>query len=143
MTDEPNSQRQFIRHPSDIPITWSFADVAVKGTEYLRNISEGGLAFLSVSEIAEGVLVDINIPVVHPQVSMKGVVVWCRPESEGRFEVGVRFVDESNRFRMRMVEQICHIEIFKKEIQEKEGRTVSGEEAALEWIHRFAKDFPK
>jgi len=81
--------------------------------------------------------------VQKPEVSFQGVVIWCRPGEDGCFEVGVRFTDAGTQFRMRMVEQICHIEQFKKEIQEKEGRTLTGEEAALEWIRRYAKDFPR
>jgi hypothetical protein len=142
MITDPDTARQFVRHPSDVPIVWNLGDIAVQGGEYLRNVSAGGLAFLSSNDVLPGVLVDINIPVVDPQISLKGIVVWCRPDGVGSFEVGVRFVDENNHFRMRMVEQICHIEHYKKEILEREGRVISGEEAALEWISRYAKDFP-
>ena len=44
---------------------------------------------------------------------------------------------------MRMVEQVCHIEHWKKEIREKEGRELTGEQAAMEWIKKYAKDFPR
>jgi len=140
---ESTPDRQFIRHPSDIPIHWSLGEIAALGSEYLRNISEGGLAFASQLQIACGVVIDINIPIQNPEVSIKGIVVWCRPGQEGYYEVGVRFVDAGQRFRMRMVEQVCHIEHFKREIRETEGRILTGEEAAMEWIHRFAKHFPK
>ena len=141
---EPSDQeRQFIRHPSDIPISWRLGDVAQPGSEYLRNISEGGLAFVSQHAIPVDAIIEIHIPVRKPEVSIRGTVVWCRPADEGLFEVGVRFLDADMRFRMRMVEQICHIEHFKKELREKEGRELTGEEAALEWIHRYAKDFPR
>jgi Tfp pilus assembly protein PilZ len=136
-------ERQYVRHPSDVPIAWSLDDVAVEGTEYLKNVSEGGLAFMSVSELPLGSHVDIQIPAIDPQVSLKGVVVWCAPFENAQYEIGVRFVDENNHFRMRMVEQICHIEHFKRVILETEGRVISGEDAALEWISRYAKDFPK
>ena len=56
--------------------------------------------------------------------------------------MGVSFVDPDDAFRTRMVEQICHIEHYKKEILEKEGRELTGEEAALEWIKRYAGRFP-
>lgn len=135
-------ERHYVRHPSDVPIAWSLDDIAVAGSEYLKNVSEGGLAFLSVSQINLGAVLNIQIPAIDPRVSLKGVVVWCAPQEDNLFEVGVRFIDENNHFRMRMVEQICHIEHFKKEILETEGRIISGEEAALEWISRYAKDFP-
>ena len=136
-------ERSYVRHPSDVPLAWSLEDFAVEGTEYLKNVSEGGLAFLSTSEVSLGAMLVIQIPAVDPQVSLKGVVVWCAPCENQQFEVGVRFVDEHNHFRMRMVEQICHIEHFKNEILETEGRVISGEEAALEWISRYATDFPR
>lgn len=134
--------RQYVRHPSDVPIAWSLDEIAVAGSEYLKNVSEGGLAFLSTSQVNLGAVLNIQIPAIDPQVSLKAVVVWCAPQEENLFEVGVRFIDENNHFRMRMVEQICHIEHFKKEILETEGRVISGEEAALEWISCYAKDFP-
>jgi len=136
-------ERSYVRHPSDVPICWVLDDIAVPGTEYLKNVSEGGLAFMSSSEVTLGAVVDINIPAIDPQVSLKGVVVWCAPSDNELYEVGVRFVDENNHFRMRMVEQICHIEHFKNEIFQKEGRRLSGEEAAIEWIQHYAQDFPR
>lgn len=141
MDDE--QERQYIRHPSDIPISWQLGELIAPGTEYLRDISEGGLAFTSQHAVPAAALIEIHIPVQHPEVNIHGIVVWCRPLEHGEYIVGVRFIDASVRFRMRMVEQICHIEHFKKEILENEGRELTGEQAALEWIKRFAKDFPR
>ena len=45
-------------------------------------------------------------------------------------------------FRARMVEQVCHIEQYKHQVLKKEGRKLSGEEAALEWIQKYAPQFP-
>jgi hypothetical protein len=42
-----------------------------------------------------------------------------------------------------MLEQICHIELYKKELRKKKGRKVTGEEAAIEWITNYADKFPK
>lgn len=138
-----SQDRQFIRHPSDIPINWKLGEVVPPGGEYLRNISEGGLAFVSHHEIPAGATIEIHIPIEKPEVAIRGEVVWCRPGEDGCFEVGVRFTDAGQRFRMRMVEQVCHIEQYKKELLEKEGRDLTGEQAAMEWIKRFAKDFPR
>jgi hypothetical protein len=41
-----------------------------------------------------------------------------------------------------MVEQVCHIENYKKEIYRAEGRLLSSEQAAMEWIIRYASRFP-
>jgi hypothetical protein len=141
MTDTIQS-RGFIRHPTDIPIRWSLGDIVPPGGEHLRNISEGGLAFDSHHDIPVGASIDIHIPVGRPEVSVKGEVVWCRPTDDGCFEIGVRFIDAGQRFKMRMVEQVCHIEQYKKELFENEGRSLTSEQAAMEWIKRFAKEFP-
>lgn len=140
---EKVQDRQYIRHPTDIPIHWNLGDVVPPGNEHLRNISEGGLAFLSQVNIPIGATIEIHIPIERPEVSIRGEVVWCRPYDQGGFEIGVRFIDAAQRFKMRMVEQVCHIEHYKREILQEEGRDLTSEAAALEWIKRFAKEFPR
>ena len=143
MDTDIHSKRLHIRHPTDIPIHWSFGDVVVHDTEYLRNISQSGLAFVSHSPIPEGAVIDIQIPIREPEVKMRGVVMWCRGNADATFDVGVQFEDPQSHFQMRMVEQVCHIEQFKKAVREREGRQLTGEQAALEWIRRYAADFPQ
>lgn len=135
-------KRKSIRHPADIPLSWTLGDVVVHDTEYLRNISIGGLAFSSQRKMTLGAEIDIAIPIRNPEMHIGGIVVWCTDNEDGTFDVGVQFRDAETKFRMRMVEQVCHIEHFKKEVLETEGRDLTGEQAAMEWIHRFAKDFP-
>lgn len=142
MTD-PSQSRSFVRHPTDIPIHWSLGEIAPPGDVPLRNISDGGLAFISFHDIPVGTSINIQIPVVRPDVSVKGEVVWCSPCDDGCFEVGVRFIDAGQHFKMRMVEQVCHIEQYKKELFENEGRVLTSKQAATEWIKRFAKNFPR
>jgi len=50
---------------------------------------------------------------------------------------------ENEAFRMRMFEQVCHIEAYRKEKQSREGRKLSREEAAAEWISSYAAGFPE
>ncbi|MBA1333327.1 pilus assembly protein PilZ, partial [Candidatus Endoriftia persephone str. Guaymas] len=40
-------------------------------------------------------------------------------------------------------EQVCQIEQYKQQILEQDGRKLSGEEAAMEWIENFADRFPR
>jgi len=136
-------ERHYVRHPSDVPITCRREDIGLSEYEFLKNVSEGGLAFMSASAIELGAIVTIQIPKIDPHATLQGIIVWCSLCDDCQYEIGVRFVDENNHFRMRMVEQICHIEHFKNEILETEGRVISGEEAAIEWIKRYAKDFPR
>lgn len=134
--------RKYIRHPTDIPLEFELVDVVAHKKDYLKDISEGGLSFQSAVYLDPGAKIKIRIPLRDPVFEAEGVVVWCR-ESGDHYDAGVRFKDISSEFGIRMVEQVCHIEHYKAEVLEKEGRKLSGEDAAVEWISKFAKDFPK
>ena len=135
------SMRKYIRHPADIPITYKLNDIVAYSREYLKNISVGGLCFRAGRYLQKGSLISIQIPLTHPIFQEQGRVSWCRP-SNGHYDVGVEFLDENTQFRARMIEQVCYIEHYKREIQQTEGRRLSAEEAAIEWIQKYAKDFP-
>jgi hypothetical protein len=42
-----------------------------------------------------------------------------------------------------MVEQICFIEHYKNEMLETQGRKLTSEQAAAEWIENYGADFPE
>ncbi len=134
--------RSFIRHPSDIPIEYQMDDYGSgAGHEHLHDIGHGGLSFSSSQELAAGAPITIRISHLQPAFEVEGRVAWCRKEGSG-FVIGVSFLQAGDRFRVRMVEQICHIEHYKSEVLENEGRVISGEQAACEWIDRYAGSFP-
>jgi predicted NAD/FAD-dependent oxidoreductase len=87
-----------------------------------------------------GRIITVRISIVKPAFEAKGRVAWCRNEN-GAFDIGIEFTEARDVFKMRMIEQVCHIEHYKKEIREKEGRVLSGREAALEWISKYANTF--
>ena len=133
--------RSFIRHPSDIPIECQVDQAGARHARQLRNVSYGGLAFIARTPLEVGVKIKVRIPGIEPSFEVIGLVVWCR-KKEDAYVVGVQFLDQGDCYRARMVEQVCHIEHYKTEVLEKEGRQLSGEQAAEEWILKFAKDFP-
>ncbi len=133
--------RKFIRHPSDIPIEISPGHAADAETKTLSNVSHGGLSFVAREHHRIGSILDIRIPVSCPAFGTSGRVAWSREEN-GRFVIGVEFLDKEDVFRMRMVEQVCYIEHYRKEVELKEGRELTSEQAALEWIEKSAEDFP-
>ncbi|VAW83001.1 hypothetical protein MNBD_GAMMA13-1250 [hydrothermal vent metagenome] len=135
--------RSYIRHPSDIPIECQ-ADEQAEGAsqERLNDISAGGLSFNSTRALKAGSQITIRITNVEPDFIARAQVVWCRAEGGG-FVIGVTFADSSDLFRARMVEQVCHIEHYKAEVLAAEGRQIDGEQAAQEWIQKFAPVFPR
>ncbi len=133
--------RLYIRHPSDVPIDYQLGGRADISRDKLSNYSEGGLCFIAHQRIYPGSEIHFAIPITPPQFHATGVVVWCR-EEDGEFHVGVKFTEEETAYAVRMVEQLCYIEHYRQNVRETEGRMLSGEEAALEWIEKFACDFP-
>ncbi|MFO1372585.1 MAG: PilZ domain-containing protein [Candidatus Competibacteraceae bacterium] len=134
--------RQFIRHPADIPIVYDLVDIGDHEKDYLKNVSEGGLCFRANTYIKVGCAIHISIPIREPAFEITGIIVWCC-RTNGHYDVGVKFKDASTEFSIRMVEQICHINHYRNEVLEKEGRVLSGQEAAAEWIAKFSSDFPR
>ncbi len=133
--------RNFIRHPSDIPIQYVEDDQQVPVSHALNDVGYGGLSFNSSKSLSEGIQLHICIDTVTPVFEAEGIVVWCKAEGD-EFVVGMEFVNKKDIFLARMVEQICHIEHYKKGILEKEGRKLSSKQAASEWISKFARIFP-
>ena len=134
-----DERRAFIRHPVDVPI-----QVFPQSNEALQHLSmsdvgEGGVAFQTNVAFEYGTVLRVNVPHVYPPFEASCVVCWRRVKADG-FEIGVKFLDEDSRFRARMVEQVCHIEDYRQQAK-KEGRHLTAEQSAIEWIHQYAADF--
>lgn len=133
--------RTYIRHPTSIPIqVCSGGDDAARVR--VRNLSAGGLCFITDKPVKVGTVVEFEIPVTKPDYHGRGVIVWRREQSRDHYEVGVRFTTDDEYFRTRMVEQVCQIEDYRQRLALK-GRQLSAEEAALEWIERYSGSFDK
>jgi hypothetical protein len=133
--------RQFIRHPADVPIEVSPVDQGGGRPPRLVNVGLGGLAFRSHSAFRAAHVVRVRIDCVRPAFETTARVAWCRA-CDGEFELGLAFIDPDDAFRARMVEQVCYIEHYRREIRDTEGRELTAEEAAREWIERNAARFP-
>ncbi|HEX6369439.1 MAG TPA: PilZ domain-containing protein, partial [Longimicrobium sp.] len=139
-TADDNPRREFIRHTADVPIEVRTVDGEQASATGL-NVSHGGLAFVSDLCPAQGATIEIAIPDVDPPFQAHARVAWCRPEAEA-FLVGVEFLDSTDAFRARMVEQVCSIDRYRQQVREREGRELTGQEAAEEWIRDHAARFP-
>ena len=137
--------RKFIRHPAGVPIQvnldWADDEDDETTDQTITNVSLGGLAFLSHKPLEILQRVRISIPLIQQENFLVGNVVWCEKSDPG-YEIGIEFEHSRDVFRLRMIEQICHIEEYRKEVEQQEGRKLSSQEAAKEWISKFAGDFP-
>lgn len=132
--------RSFIRHPTDIPIEISIDDQLYQH-EPLHNVSRGGLCFLHPEAAPVGSNIIVRIAFTSPPFEARCQVTWCQADGNA-WQVGVEFLDQYDLFRARMVEQVCHIEQYRRTVRESEGRALSSHEAAIEWIERYADAFP-
>ncbi len=134
--------RRFIRHPVNIPIEVTVTGhLPLDATSISSDLAAGGLAFHSKHNIEPGTLVCIKIPYVQPAFETNAKVIWCRKRLEDN-ELGVEFLTLDDAFKVRMVEQVCYIEDYKHSIKRDEGRNLTVQEAAGEWISKYAADFP-
>lgn len=132
--------RNYIRHPIGIPIHVYQGRHNCEQVK-VRNLSVGGLCFITNVLLKVGAVVELLIPFVKPDYKGAGVIVWRREQSPTEFEVGVRFASDDEFFRVRMMEQVCQIEAYRQRLLTEEGRELSTEQAALEWIGKYAATF--
>ena len=136
--------RQYIRHPSSMPIEFDVSNSErhiEHHRETLTDVSNGGLSFYSSDKIDPGKMVHVRIDVKPPPFDANGIVIWCHKSGDG-YRIGLRFNDDEVAYSLRMIEQICHIEHYRGEVLRNEDRKLTSEEAAVEWIDKFAASFP-
>ncbi|MFB9886039.1 PilZ domain-containing protein [Balneatrix alpica] len=132
--------RRYHRFMLEVPIEIDTPEYAIALDQHSYNLSQGGLAFISEVPLPAGTLVQVRIPLVDPVFECEAEVKHCCRQGS-RYEVGLMFTDPDDAYRSRMVEQMCCIEIYKKRVWQEEGRQLSTEAAAAEWIGRYAADF--
>lgn len=150
MTDAPvtegsRDQRRFMRHPVTIPVSCHKEGQRAEAEHSLRNMSYGGLSFVSNESYCPGDIIDIRFPGLRTATSIRGEIVWSSPAAETKpyqYLHGLRFLDEGDHRHARLIEQICHIEAYRRAQELRYGRHVSAQEAAEGWIARHAADFP-
>jgi len=131
--------RRFIRHPADFPMVVATNDSHRGERASLCDIGQGGLACQLARALPPGSPVTLRIPSLQPDFPVSGRVVSCAPCARG-FRVSIQFSDEAETFKSKMVEQVCQIEHYRRELR-RAGRELDIEAAAREWIERFGSQF--
>ena len=140
--ENENLMRRFIRHPSSVPLQFDVIECGHgSGTSALINVGQGGLCFASDVPLPKGARVRLAIPIDSPPFEVMGRVAWCKIDGCA-FLIGVSFDDNASNYSVRMVEQVCYIEHYRHWVSEHEGRELSSDQAAKEWVDRYAADFP-
>jgi hypothetical protein len=139
---EQSIETRFIRHPEGFPARISRTRRYRDGAWRAKGRGgRWGLLLRFKRLIQLGTPLSVAIDAGGERHRFHGEVVVARP-SDSRFEVGLCVGDEDEGFRLRMVEQLLHIEAYRQRIEQREGRMLSPEGAAREWIERYAWSFP-
>ncbi len=132
--------KRTIIHPPVIPLNITKCDEPDLDKKNLRKKDRIRLAIQSEVLIEPKSEVQINYPVTDQDYIVTGTVIKCEEDND-QYNVVVEFSDPNNVTRVRMVEQICRIELYKREVLKNESRSITKTQAALEWIDKYAKDF--
>lgn len=143
MVLQGKERRKYYRHPISAPIKLRATSNPDSIRAQTEEVSLGGLSFLSQNRLEKGSFVDLSIPVKDKLFEIKGRVTYCVEQSKGgRFRTGILFLDSPSAFRAKLAEEALEILRYRKDISRERGEEVSEEEAARQWIQRFAENFP-
>ncbi len=132
----------YIKHPSDIPLGYFLEPTSPYVSAHMLNKHEGGMVFQTNAPLPAGAAIDLRVRLNGTELRLHGIVSHCLLIADGHCDVGVKFAEDSEHYAMRMFEQACHIEHYRNLLGH-QGRELSPDEAAQEWIERFAACFPR
>ena len=138
-------RRHFMRHPTTLSVACRCLGHSDFAPSSVRDASLGGLSFVSDCLFAEGDLLNVSFPVRLTTAQFNGVVIWRQDIAggqAGRHAYGVRFCDQEMFPRIQLLEQICHIEVYRNTQAAQCNRRLSSSRAAGEWIAKYAARFP-
>ncbi len=131
-----HSPLNYIQHPADIPLRLTPAP----SDPFHQPPLPLGLICNTSQAFTIGSPVQLSNPQLSPEMQCRGRIVWCRRQASG-FQVAVAFFTPDELYRVRMLEQLCHIDHYRRDCMA-QGAPLSQEMAALEWIDKFAAHFP-
>lgn len=147
---EPVFRGGYIQHPREIPVTLLSAtpggqskpDATCEDSTTDKSVLEGrdaGICFWTAEhpKVQDSVVLGIDVDNNH--FIGRGSVVRVQPENDGNW-VCVR-INPEDAFAIRMAEQLCQIEHYRLDNKQYLDRNMSPDEAALEWISKYAAIF--
>ncbi len=134
----------FIHHPTGYPLECRRLWFKQKNDDPFAD-DQGiiGLCFISEKYIKPGTSLEISINLRGETHKFQGKVVLVKSLGlDSRCEIGLWLSNKAESAKIRIVEQICHIEAYLQHKRYREGPFISRERVTEEWISRFAATFP-
>ena len=131
---------EFVAHPNELPLKLT----AIEDQHFPPCNSErtgfAGITYLAPLAFDTGTCVQVTLEEIDPNFCVCGRVAWCKQEAEG-YLIAIEFPTQEACYSVRMVEQLSQIEHYRRRAKT-EGRRLNYNEAAAEWIQKFAAQFP-
>lgn len=131
----------FIKHPDRFPLAYRKLRFWEQSKIVDDQQSNTGLTFISDSYQKPGSILEITIPTRKEIHQFLARVVMVK-QGESAYELGVWLINSEDTPKLRIIEQICHIELYLNDKRYKDGPFLSTEKLTEEWISRFASSFP-
>lgn len=126
-----------IQHPDDVPVSFHPVSTSLPMDHVLKQ----GISFRSNHFIEPETLIEFQIHTQEAEFSTRGQVSKCVRHQQ-HFHVTVQLLNHEQLHQLRMAEQLAYITHYQN-VQEAHGRQISPEEAAGEWILKYAAYFPQ
>jgi hypothetical protein len=139
------NRRCFIRHPVSMTVQCRIEGHREAHANEIRDISFGGMYFISADSYAPGDIVEMEFPPLILRNKITGEIIWSsllNPKPVVQFSNGLKFLSKQVLFMARMIEQMCCIEKYREAQIRESHRSLSGDQAAREWIQMCAARFP-
>jgi len=127
---------KYLQHPKAIGLKIEPSQACTTAPECMPL----GLILNAQEPFSSGACIRISHPSLCPGSEIHAQVIWCRGQASG-FQLAVEFRTEEDLYRVRMLEQLCHIKLYQVERQ-REGEKLSFDTAAAQWIAQYAAHFP-
>ena len=131
---------EFVAHPRDLPL-----EITLIEDQPFPHVNEERAGFVGITSFTyhpfdNGRSVRITLEEIDPNFCVSGRVVSCNEEIDG-YRVSIEFPSTEECYCVRMIEQLSQIEHYRRQAKT-EGRRLNYNEAAAEWIQKFAANFP-
>lgn len=131
---------EFVAHPKDIPLHIEEVSTQSFQANAMETNGFAGIICLTPQAYNPGQCVQLKLAEIDPNFCVTGRIVWCDKEAD-EFRVAIEFPCKDDCYCVRMVEQLSHIEHYRRQAKQ-QGRRLNFNDAAAEWIQKFAASFP-
>ncbi|MFT2112139.1 energy transducer TonB [Marinomonas sp. 2405UD68-3] len=131
---------EFVDHPQDIPLQIEKVNDRMFPETSFDRIGFVGITCQTNQAYEMGQSVQVTLKEIDPNFCVTGRIAWCDSD-QNNFKIAIEFPEKDDCFCVRMVEQLSQIEHYRRQAKT-QGRRLNYNEAAAEWISKFAASFP-